>query len=763
MAEFTNEFEIKEQISELAKFSLSYDKRFDFPSDIAYKVAAYVARILSQQMKVPIASWSEGLVAPAGVKIPGLVTVIVKLKGLPTDVEATVKNGGTIKKGDPRFHEAVKKFLDRKVDLIMIQNGYDQDGRRFYEKKVGKLSGEYGFSQGLQIESHVNETSYQTVIVDPVTQVKNKLNLMQALNKELEKRGIQHWTHASEVADEINKTFRTKAFNVRSVYTEQRRDDPQHNTYRFVNFDFSRGLGEDADPKSPVNFHRKYGRKFSLDQPIVKLVAHGGLEIDHIPELIEENPSLSVMKRYGVSSDIQAKSQMSANNRYYMTFDLLSPIVKSNLTDRKPAEVKVENFGPVRLTLQGDFIEIKSNIDFQKIHKKGKLLSPPQISCIHLFSTSDNAENARKLLKVLKEIFKYFGLAVPPVKENLNCPSEDREFADAIIETAGSESYGEKDLVLAVTKFSEDSEESAYVSIKARSVEKMFPVQFVTDRQITKTEEKGDLKTDLGSPLFLQIVAKCKGQPYGLQEGFAPSGTVFIGIDKHRHPFKKDAPLVTSIVLFDENGMYVCSAASVPIDSHQVEPISPLVRSCFQELKGARPGFKVKSIMTLVDTGIGTMWDQLIAEAKECESIAQEFGAKFAYVSADKGTRLRIYTGDPDDELSASKVSSFSAVVDMKNKMEILTVTTEPITMAGKEIGTPKSVLYTILMTNDQDLEGLKRTLAKCIVWLCRHAWISPASTRMPAPLFFANKVSRISAATGIPIAPDKSRAPLFL
>jgi hypothetical protein len=764
MAEFTNEFQVVQQVTELKSFSIKYDGKYDSPRSVAYKIAGHVARMLTNEMRAPVASWGSSLVAEKGVSLPGVVTVLVKLDGVPTDVEVTIKDNGLTKKGESSFPEAVKKFLNRKVDLILTENGYEQDGRRFYEKKLHSTgNSNYAYSQGIQVNAHVNENGEQTMIVDPVTQVKNKLNLLQALKKELEKKGISHWTQVGDAAEEINKAFRTRAYNLRSTYVEQRGEDLESNTYRFAGFDFSRGLKKDDNPRSPANFHSKYGRQFTLDQPVVKLIAHGGIAVDHIPELVKENPSLHIMKRYGVSADIQAKSQMDAVNRYYMTYELISPLVKSGFIDKSPTSVKIEDFGPVRLTLQGDFITVKSNIDFQQIYKKQKLLSPPQVTTIHLFSSENGAESAKKAMKVIVEIFKEFGLTVPPVKEKLDCPADSKQFSDTIVNAAKAERYTDKDLVLAITEFSSDDPENyVYNSIKARSIDNMFPVQFITEKQISKADEKGNLKTGLAQPLFLQIVAKCKGQPYGLQEGFAPSGTVFIGIDRHRDPFKKDAPLVTSVVVFDENGTYVCSATDVPADSMTVTPLMPLLRACIDQLKKVQ-GKSAKRIFAFTDTGIGTLWEQLMSEAKELDIIADEAGAKFAYVSADKGTRLRIYSGDPDDELSASKVSSFTAVTEMRNKSEFLTVTTEPIVMSNKEIGTPKSVLYTILKRNEDDLSELKRTLAKCVVWLCRHAWVSPASTRIPAPLYFANKVSRISADTGVAVMPEKSGAPLFL
>ena len=102
----------------------------------------------------------------------------------------------------------------------------------------------------------------------------------------------------------------------------------------------------------------------------------------------------------------------------------------------------------------------------------------------------------------------------------------------------------------------------------------------------------------------------------------------------------------------------------------------------------------------------------------------------------------------------------------MPHENQLLVVSTEPIISRehSKEYGTPRTVLYTILArTGTEPLEDTKRMVAKSVTWLCRHAWVSPASTREPAPIFFANKLSKMVALTGIRVTSDRTTAPLFL
>lgn len=325
--------------------------------------------------------------------------------------------------------------------------------------------------------------------------------------------------------------------------------------------------------------------------------------------------------------------------------------------------------------------------------------------------------------------------------------------------------YTEQDLVIAVFKPSrDDTEDYLYNRIKAASLENLFPVQFVESPGIIKKSDS-ELRSSLVNPLFLQIVAKCMGQPYGLQEGFVPSGTVFVGIDRYRDPFKTNAPLITSVVMFDEFGGYVCSATDIAPDERTIPSLRPLLEKSLKEYKNVRKR-NPHLLLYVLDTGLGTMEEQLLAEAKECEQVSTALKAKFAYISANKGSRLRLYMGDPRKVLTAKRVQPFSAVTKMRDSREILVVATEPIISheKGKELGTPRTMLYKILHHNYSGKQDeLKRMIAKSIVWLCKHAWISPAATRLPAPLFFANKVSRLTASTGKVVNPDRSKAPLYL
>jgi hypothetical protein len=648
----------------------------------------------------------------------------------------------------------------------MMTYDFIQDGRCYLEKKPRNVHRFYCCYDGIFIRSRASEKGEQTIIVDPTVQVRSRANLLQLLETELKRRGLSHWTEAKDYQDEINKAFRSRAYSLRTTYMELRKGIPQHITYRFIGFDFNEGLNEDSDPRNPVNFHRAYGREFSMDQPVVYVRAKGGFMPKHIPELLEEQPTMKMLKRLGASAKIQSRALMDATDRYFTTIELLQPLIKEDMIHPEPIRVWTKEYKPVILEVEGDYIEIKSNFDFQEIFRKGKLLKKPEIRCIHIFSTIADAKSARRLLRVLRRVFEKFDLSFPKICEHLDCPDELEAFKEKLMKTATTEDFKQDELVLVVFRFSdEDIENEVYNSIKARSITKLFPVQFINTETIEASKTNKELRTDVVNLLFLQIVAKCRGKPYGLQPGFAPAGTIFIGLDRYRDPFKKEAPWITTVVLLDNRGSYVCSSADI---THTIEEsdISLLVRACLEKFMSLTGGEKIRLIIYILDGGVGTWREQLEIDANRCHSVASEFGASYVFLTANSGSHLRLYQGDPSHALGAKRPSSFTAAVKMQNPREILIVSTEPIIdkTTRRELGTPKPVLYQIFaLSEGMDPEKIKETVAKCIIWLCKHSWIAPASTRLPMPLFFANKLSRMVSDTGIPLSPDATIAPLFL
>ncbi len=768
MAEFTNEFHVNSVPKNLRTFDVGFDKSYDTQSKFGYKAASQVSRKLSDEMHIPVASLGSKLITSTDVQLPPAVTVTMKIAGLPTDVEVMMKSSGEIKKGDADFGDAARKYLNKQIDVILKKSGFRQDARGFYEESSKDVKPFYTMYEGIHVAAQDHNGDF-SLVIDPVTQVRAKLTLLDMLNEELKKREIENWRSAATVEKEINKTFRGKAYNLRSSYVEPQKDEPHHNVYRFVGFKFNKGVGDSSDPRSPGQFHEKFGRSVSPDQPIVEVTAQDGRKVDQVPELLEVLANPRTLKWFGASGKVHDRSLKDANTRFYMTSELLKPLVEAKLIDSAPQQVRVESFGPVLLTLKGSYIDIKSNRDFQEIFKKKKLLIPPSIDSITVFSSKDDSPEARSLVKELLRVFDDFAFSEPKLVEKLDAPSGLQEFYEYVSKEIKSAKPKKTDLVLVVFGFeTEDIEEVTYNNLKRESLQQLFPLQFVNKESIQDATEEGKLRTGVANPLFLQIVAKCGGQPYGLQPGFVPGGTVFVAIDKYRQPFKFDSSTVLSVTVFDSEGSYICGNSdfvAYGISSAQ-EVLARLLNESYSLYKSIKKA-DASRILFMIDTGPGTMDEELRRYLQNCTDLSNKAKADYVFICGNKGSHLRLYSGDPTDfAMTAERVSPFTAATKMSKENQILVVSTEPIISRehSKEYGTPRAVLYTILAKSGQEsIEETKRTVAKSLVWLCRHAWISPASTREPAPIFFANKLSKMVAATGVRITPDRTTAPLFL
>jgi len=194
---FVNEFLIKKPVERLLCYTIECSLPDEYKSrKIGYKIASILSRELSRKLKKPVASLGEKLITSPEVKLPSEEKILVKIKGIPIEVEVKeIREWKLIEKEDENFSEAVKRYLNRVIDLIMENEGYRQDGRRFYEKRRQSVRRRIYISRGVFITSKVNKEK-QTIIVDPVTEVRSKLNLLEALKLVLKEKNIKNWREA---------------------------------------------------------------------------------------------------------------------------------------------------------------------------------------------------------------------------------------------------------------------------------------------------------------------------------------------------------------------------------------------------------------------------------------------------------------------------------------------------------------------------------------------------------------------------------------
>jgi len=767
---FLNEFRILSLPKSLYTCEVTHEiaeyrgGRFD------YAVCAIVANELTEKLKIPIASYGSKIIMRNATELPRKLKVTVKHEGIPIELYTTIGSRTKCDKRKPEYPLLLKRFLNRQLDTIMRQRGFWQDGRCFYQRKPEELGKLFRLYKGVYISAKVYSENFATIIVDPTIQLRSSHTLLEALLIELNKKGINDWRKALPVSKEINALFRSRAYRLRSRYTEivGARAEPEHRVYRFKEFDFSKGVAEAKGPRSPLNFHRKFGRKINPDQPLVKVVAQGGYVVSHAPELLEEQPSTEILKRVSprFSKRAYAISLMNAQDRYFATLDFVQPLIEAKFIEREPIKVVTKYCGPVVIALEDDYLNVRNNMDFRKFYEKHRLLSKPNIKSVNVFCRKDDKELVNPLIKVLSTIMREFKVKFPSEEVYDGAPEGIEDFATYVIDIANTRKFGRSDLCIIIADLDDPDADEIYYRIKGYSLyNQVFPTQFFKSTTI-ESQMRKNLKANVGYTVFPQLIAKLGGVPFGLRPGFAPPGSVFVGLDRYRDPFTRQPSTNASVAIFDEHGNYVFSNACSFDSSHddRISNIGRLVNESLHFVK--KIGVKLKTIYFIRNTGVGQVRPYLEKEGLEVGKVAEGFGANFVYLTANKGVRLRLYQGDPLMPLSAARVPPFTVVRDMPNPKQFLMVTTEPIfeKLAQKELGTPRPVLYEIItLSEDLNAKEVKEIASKALAWLCRHSWVSPSSTRLPAPLDYADKLARLVAFTSKPLSPNALDAPLYL
>src|SRR6266566_143933 len=555
---FTNEFRVLKLPEKLDIFQISHNQEKYRGTKFDYNACAVAASEYTRVLNHPVASLGTQLIAFPG-SILEKFKVVVKHEGLPVDTVVTAGGVSTIASNSPQYVEMSSRFLNRQIDLAMGSSNFRQDGRYFYEKKPTELGRIFRIYRGAYIGAKVHSSTSACVVIDPAFEHRSSQTLLEALNGELKKRGITSWKDISTQANEINRIFKSRAYRLRSVYTEVvgSHSEPEHNAYRFKEFNFTKGAGHELEEaRSPISFHKRFGRDVNADQPIVKVYAKGGYEVSHAPELLEIQPSSESIKRVSEQFSKRAKTMalMSSQDRFYSSTDYAKSLVKAGLIAEQPLKVQGQYCGPVVLALEDDYIDVKTNLDFRKFFKKGRLLIKPNINSVHVFHNREDSNVAAPLMKTLAEAMSEFRVPFPNPQVHGDAPEAFDDFAGYVIDRAVKDKLGRHDLVIVIDNMDDPDSDELYYRVKGYSLfDQVFPTQFFRTASI-EAQLKDDLKANLVYTVLPQIVAKLGGVPFGLRPGFAPPGSIFVGLDRFRDTFSRQPSTNASVAIFDDRG-----------------------------------------------------------------------------------------------------------------------------------------------------------------------------------------------------------------
>lgn len=758
---FINEFMLKEVPTKLSLYKVRISELDTLERN--YRIPAIAGRTLSKELKEPVSSFGDTLISAPKNTLPHEFEMQIKHEGFPKTFHLKIENPREVKPKDLEFSEVAKRYLNRKIDCIMENEGYAQEGRFFFSSQRIRLAASFYLLRGIFISTKSYPNGRFTIVSDSAVRLKSGTNLLEDLNRVLERLGIDSWRNVGSKEKQINAIFWSRAPRLRTIYSEIRGfGEPGHGSYRFRGFDFNRSVTDSVDGQiSPFEWHKKFGRNVSPEQPIVKVVASGPFKVDQVPELLEEQPSFEKLKRiFQTSREAHTRALLSSLDRLLATSDALQPLVRADLIEESPIIKDAKNYAPVELDIGGDFIKISRNRDFfTKYFEKRRLLKHPEIERIYAITTEKEIKETKKLLDCEKSIASDFGLNLPEAE--IHSTSEE-EIVTSLIDLAKDDSFSRKDLVYIVSGLGESEyesfEEDPYFTIKKYSLsEQIFPTQFVDLKTIQSAK---NLEVEVGRQVFIQIISKCNGQPWGLAPDFAPENFLFIALDNYRDPFGRTQFKGASASIFDWRGVYLWSEATPYIDEDWISVTTNILQDSLKKCNGAYDG-----IIFLRDSKrFGR--DPLEVEIQRLNDICTYQGfdlEKLIHVQANKSSHYRIFTSGGRDILSAGTAPPLTAVLDMEDPTTFLIASTEPIfsMKSQREMGTPRPVLYRI--SSPPEAIEIKNEIAKALSWLCRHSWCSPVFMRIPAPLMYANKISSLVAKMGARLSQSAGDAPLYL
>ena len=760
MRVFVNEFALKEVPTNLLLHKVRVSELSTLERN--YRIPAIAGRMLSKKLGQPISSSGDMLISSPSLDLPHEFEIRLKHEGFPTTFHLKIASPKEVGPNDMGFSEAAKRYLNRKIDCIMEKEGYVQEGRAFFSPKRIRLMSSFYLLRGGFISTRSYPSGRFAIVADSVVSLRSGSNLSDDLDKVLRRLGIGNWREAEDKAAQVNSIFWSRASRLRTTYSEIKGfGEHEHGSYRFKGFDFTRSVMDSANGQiSPYEWHKRFGRIVSPDQPVVRVVASGPFAVDQVPELLEEQPSFEKLKRmFRSAREAHTRALLSSLDRLLAISDVVQPLVRDGLIDESPMVKEATNYAPVELDIGGDFIKISTNRDFfSKYFGKKRMLKLPDIERIYAITTEKEAKETRRLLDCVKSIAIDFDLDLPDPEIHYTL---EEDITTGLVDMAKEEAFTRKDLVYVVSRINESEyetfEDDPYFRIKKYSLsEQIFPTQFV---DLATIEKSKNLQVEIGLQVFIQIISKCNGEPWGLTPDFAPGKVLFVALDNYRDPFGRTPFKGASVAIFDWRGAYVWSAARPYTDQDWLSVVDEILQDSLRRYDGTCEGIIfLKDRMRFGREPLETETQRL-----DDTCVGSLDLQNLVHICANKSSHYRIFTSGGKDVLTAGTVPPLTAVLNLDDPATFLIASTEPIfsIISQREMGTPRPVLYTIISPPTAVM--MKSEIAKALSWLCRHSWSSPAFMRIPAPLMYANKVSSLVAKMGASISPSAGDAPLYL
>ncbi|MHA1222024.1 MAG: Piwi domain-containing protein [Candidatus Heimdallarchaeaceae archaeon] len=721
--------------------------------------------------------------------------------------------------GDKNWLSYCKPYVHRKIKQLLLDNKYIPV--HFFEKarkqasewhlvssvedersKIIEISlpsfgrGQYKIRRGLRIQLVDDEQRNLYLKTDVKSAFFSELTLLDLMKLYLDERSLTYEDirKNSNYQKEIEAWFWRRNPALKPTYEfYSETGKPQQNCF-FVSFDWDLPITEYPGGKGETvyEYHKKRGRILKdKEQPLVLVRFKRNQKPWPYPiELIKESPDYRFFKRIGVSEEVLNNTKIQEFERLliaeYLIFPL-KPILKN-------VPIEIEGFMPENLlriertnkgpnetelyskrTMNYQMMEMG---DFEKvaiIYPDVTLLTPKQEDTLNEM-INNLQRDLTKTLTINKVTTK------EKINEHLNlrnCDGSIKSLESLFAEFSANDYSLLTIIVSSKTKYD-------WLKIKELSIRYKILTQVINFENYQDSDK--DSKPFYIRNTIYQMVFKCGGIPYYVQNLAGKPGYLYLGLDCRQASDEK-AGVRAGTCLFLPNGKYLMGMIGSTFDGDKSDFINPeaiITPEIKEKIRNLIEKNEVKHLVILRDGGYtkDNLPGFIENELKAIRRIAKDLKISYSYVTVNKKENHRFYNFTSSNQQYLSRdfpdlwedLDIKGILTDPQNtrlsrlnlslkrnlrKLSIDLVVEPPIAIKSPyrndsfylmttrpTRGTATSISYTVLETQLNTDELIEQLIGDLVALSrCVHETISP--TRIPSPVFYADKLANWIAKVG--------------
>jgi len=711
---------------------------------LKYKHAALIAQKISE-MENPVASYGQSLISSRPIDPSGVTTDLqhdgLLIQGVQTEAEESIEIDLFANNG-----EYLRNYSNKYIDHILEAEEYIQS-ERFFWKPSGfqDLDNKFKIKSGLVIYALVFPTAKKVFIrADCKTRYYSKQTVWDTIQEIVAKKGLSSWREAE--AKDFGFLYGRSVESSYRIWKDA--GYWEYQSLKIKGVDLTMSISDQMAGKSVSvkQYQENLGRKVDPpDQPCI-IYKYGNTTLYHVPSLLVECPNTENLKKYSPRSSLKASkiSRLDPRSRYFQTCEYLDALLTKGIIGY-PEEVDVDLTCP-QITMDADYLEIKTDRDFAGYFSKRRLARAPDWAGIHFFIDRRHGTDLDQFVSELKKMLKDFKITVSWVSHEfdtslrIGTPAYYRDFGNYILDL-GKAAHPNEMVMWAISK----NDPKTYNMLKSElTVRRDIPTQqLLTEHIEDAVASEIGVKASYINPLFTQLVAKMGGYPYLFQEGITIPDSVFVGLDRFRDSYRERPSNTAAAACFGNHGEYLGAGGSNfdPNPSDEFYDLDVLLPEILDDLEKRITALKY--VIVLRD---GTN-RKIGGEVDVVFKLLQERNLTGAFITANKTSNMRIYKGDPVGRNAEMFPEQYICVKNYYDPKSFLVTTTQPIIEKGTPLGVARPVLYSIeRSTLPFDSDIIKGSLSRGVIAFTRLNWVSFKGTRLPSPLDYAHDLAHFCA-----------------